>query len=92
MFIKVLATIFLLLFTEVYTQDKTSPKLHIGIKKKIAAEDCFIQAQKGDTVHVHYKGTLADGTKFDASYDRGQPFTFRLGSGQVIKGWDQVFN
>ena len=36
-----------------------------------------------------YRGTLLDGTPFDASYDRGQPLTFKLGSGQVIKGWDQ---
>ena len=46
-------------------------------------------AKAGDTVSVHYRGTLANGTQFDASYDRGQPFSFNLGAGQVIKGWDQ---
>ena len=50
---------------------------------------CSEKAQAGQKVSVHYTGSLTDGTVFDSSVKRGDPITFGLGQGQVIKGWDQ---
>ncbi|KAH7153010.1 FK506-binding protein 2 [Dactylonectria macrodidyma] len=51
---------------------------------------CERKTKKGDKVSMHYRGTLqSNGKQFDASIDRGVPFSFKLGTGQVIKGWDQ---
>ncbi|ERS99594.1 FK506-binding protein 2 [Sporothrix schenckii ATCC 58251] len=52
--------------------------------------ECDRRTQANDKIYVHYRGTLqSNGNKFDASYDRGTPFSFVLGQGQVIKGWEQ---
>lgn len=60
-----------------------------GLKYVELEEGTGATPKTGQTVVVHYTGTLEDGTKFDSSRDRGQPFQFRIGVGQVIKGWDE---
>src|ERR1039458_6126178 len=59
------------------------------LKKEDTKVGTGAEAVTGKSVSVHYTGWLTDGTKFDSSKDRGHPFSFQLGAGQVIKGWDQ---
>lgn len=73
------------------TNDNTAIKLPSGLQYTItekAPEDSKT-AQAGNRVTVHYTGWLENGTKFDSSVDRNQPFQFNLGRGEVIKGWDE---
>lgn len=61
-----------------------------GAKIEFTKEGNGPLPESGQTVVVHYTGQLQNGTKFDSSRDRGQPFSFRLGAGQVIRGWDEA--
>jgi FK506-binding protein 4/5 len=62
-----------------------------GVKKKILQKgEGYARPKKGFEVKVHYVGKLLDGTQFDSSRDRNEPFTFKLGAGQVIKGWEKA--
>lgn len=60
-----------------------------GLKYIDIEEGTGVSPRTGQTVSVHYTGTLQDGKKFDSSVDRGQPYVFRIGTGAVIKGWDE---
>ena len=64
-------------------------KTDSGLRYQIIQEGTGVKAEKGQTVSVHYKGQLLDGTVFDSSYKRNQPIDFPLGVGQVIPGWDE---
>ena len=60
-----------------------------GLKYVEVLEGSGATPQRGQTVTVHYTGTLTNGTKFDSSVDRGRPAEYRIGVGEVIKGWDE---
>lgn len=76
---------------ETQAPEKAEPATNAtGLKIEVIKEGTGTKVTKsGDGISVNYVGTLENGTKFDSSYDRNQPFKFDLGAGQVIKGWDQ---
>jgi peptidylprolyl isomerase len=74
------------LMTEANQDAVTTPS---GLQYVDLVEGTGATPQKGQTVSVHYTGTLENGRKFDSSRDRGQPFEFPIGAGRVIKGWDE---
>lgn len=71
------------------TDAPVSREIVPGLTYTQTQEGTGAKPKAGDTVAVHYTGTLENGTKFDSSRDRGQPIEFRLGVGQVIQGWDK---
>jgi peptidylprolyl isomerase len=67
-------------------ETKTMPN---GLKVTDEVVGAGATPKKGDNVTVNYTGTLTSGTKFDSSFDHGKPFSFKIGVGQVIRGWDE---
>ncbi|GAB9473780.1 hypothetical protein Gpo141_00010927 [Globisporangium polare] len=76
--------------TAVQARENLAPDAPLRINTTFLPTSCASKSQKGDSLGMHYTGSLyTDGSVFDSSRPRGEPFTFTLGAGQVIDGWDQ---
>ncbi len=73
------------------TQKSAGVTTESGLTYIVTKNGTGAQLKAGDTIIVNYTGLLTNGTKFDSSLDRGEPFSFPLGAGKVIKGWDEGF-
>jgi FKBP-type peptidyl-prolyl cis-trans isomerase len=93
---KIIATVIMaalaiaaILFLVTRSGDSGTVTTASGLKYVDLVEGDGPSPQRGQTVQVHYTGTLENGNKFDSSFDRGEPYEFRVGTGVVIKGWDE---
>jgi peptidylprolyl isomerase len=87
--VTILALLAAVTLSPTYSVTPKTTKTDSGLQIIEIKEGTGPTPKSGDTVRVHYTGTLPNGTKFDSSRDRNEPFEFTLGQGQVIKGWDE---
>ncbi len=88
--VAIVAVAFFTISLQAHSQAQKTLQSPSGVKIDVIKQGTGPLPQRGQTVVVHYTGTLPSGKKFDSSRDRGEPFAFQLGAGRVIKGWDEA--